>query len=60
MKKYMLLLILALATLTSATIEGLVEVSPRFIQFNGGLTIICAVVFIGWIFRLQASVFSKD
>jgi hypothetical protein len=60
MKKYILLLILAFATLACAILEGLVELSPRFIQLNGGLTIICAVVFIGWIVRLQASVFSKD
>ncbi|MBT8069589.1 MAG: hypothetical protein HKP21_03350 [Xanthomonadales bacterium] len=60
MKKYTLLLTLALATLTCAVLEGLVELSPRFIQFNGGLTIICAVVVIGWILRHQVSIFSKD
>jgi hypothetical protein len=60
MKKYTLLLTLALATLACATLEGLVELSPQFIQFNGALIIICTAVIIGWILKLQANIFSKD
>jgi hypothetical protein len=51
---------LAILTLACATLEGLVELSPQFIQFNGALIIICTAVIIGWILKLQANIFSKD
>jgi len=54
MKKYIVLLFLALLTMTGAVLEGLVEgLSPQLVQLNGLLTIICAGVFIAWIFRIQ-------
>jgi hypothetical protein len=59
MKKYLVLTALALLTLTCATLEGLLELSPRFIQFNGGLTIVCAVVFVGLMLKIQASAFTR-
>ncbi len=55
MKKYIILMFLALLTLTGAVLEGLVEgLSPQFVQINGLLTIICAGVFITWTLKLQA------
>ena len=55
MKKYIILMFLALLALTGAVLEGLVEgLSPQFVQVNGLLTIICAGVFITWTLKLQA------
>ena len=55
MKKYIVLIILAVLTMTGAVLEGLVEdISPQLVQANGLLTIICAGVFITWTLKLQA------
>jgi len=55
MKKYIILISLALLTMTCAVLEGLVESLPsQFIQVNGLLTIICAGVFIAWTLKVQA------
>jgi len=49
MKKYIVLTILVLLTMTGAVLEGLVEgLSPQLIQLNGLLTIICTGVLITW------------
>ncbi len=54
MKKYIVLIFLAVLTLTGAVLEGLVEgLSPQIIQVNGLLTIICAGIFIIWTLKLQ-------
>jgi len=54
MKKYIILMFLALLTLTGAVLEGLVEgLPPHFVQVNGLLTIICAGIFIFWTLKLQ-------
>jgi len=60
MKKYIVLISLALLTLTFAVLEGLLELPPQFIQINGLLTIICAAVFIGWSLKVQIEMFKKD
>ena len=55
MKNYIILILLALITMTGAVLEGLVEgLSPQLIQLNGLLTIICAGVFVGWTLNVQA------
>ncbi len=55
MKKYIVLIFLALLTMTGAVLEGLVEgLSPQLIQVNGLLTIICAGVFISLTLKTQA------
>ena len=55
MKKYIVLIFLAVLTLTGAVLEGLVEgLSPQIVQVNGLLTIICAGIFIVWTLKLQA------
>jgi len=60
MKKSIILVSLALLTMTFAVLEGLVELPPHFVQINGLLTIICAAVFIGWTLKVQAEGFHKD
>lgn len=61
MKRYIVLAVLALLTMTCAVLEGMVEsLPPQFIQLVGLLTIICTGVFIGWMLRLQARNFKKD
>jgi hypothetical protein len=54
MKKYIVLILLALVTLTGAVLEGLVELSPQFIQINGLMTILCAGALITWTLKIQA------
>ena len=54
MKKYSVLVLLALLSLTGAALEGLVEgLSPQMVQINGLLTIICAGIFIFLTLRAQ-------
>lgn len=54
MKKYIILMFLALLTLTGAVVEGLVEsLSPQLVQVNGLLTIIFTGFFIVWALKLQ-------
>ena len=61
MKRYIVLAVLALLTMTCAVLEGVVESLPaQFVQLNGLLTIVCTGVFIGWMLRLQARNFKKD
>ena len=54
MRKYIVLILLALVTLTGAVLEGLVELSPQFIQINGLMTILCAGALITWTLKIQA------
>ena len=55
MKKYIILISLALVTITCAVLEGLIESLPaQFIQFTGLLTIMCAGIFITWTLKLRA------
>ena len=61
MMKTIVLMTLALLTLTCAVLEGLVEsLPPQFIQLTGLLTIVCTGVFIGWVLKLQATSFRSD
>lgn len=54
MKKYIILMFLALLALTGAVLEGLVEgLPPHLVQVNGLLTIICVGIFIIWTLKLQ-------
>jgi len=54
MKKYIVLVSLALVTMSGAVAEGLVEnLSPHVIQVNGILTIICAGTFTIWMLKSQ-------
>ena len=53
--KYIILILLALLTMTGAIFEGLVEgLSPQLVQINGLLTILSAGVFVGWTLKVQA------
>ena len=61
MKKYILLISLAVLTLTCAVLEGVVaSLPPQFIQLNGLLIIICAGALIVWTVKVQARRFDKD
>jgi hypothetical protein len=60
MKKYIILISLALMALTFAVLEGLVELPAQFIQLNGLLTILCTGAFITWTLKVQVEDFSKD
>jgi len=61
MKKYIILIALAVLTLTGAVVEGLVEsLSPQFIQLNGLLVILSAAALITWTLKVQADNFSTD
>lgn len=61
MKKYFILVLLALLTITCAVIEGLTEsLPPQFIQISGLLIIVCAVVFIAWTLKVRSKGFYKD
>lgn len=56
MKKYIILGLLTLVTLTGAVLEGLVEGLPQIlVQINGGLTILAAMALVAWTLRLQAT-----
>lgn len=60
MKKYIVLILLGMATMAGAVLEGLVEgLSPQLVQVNGLLTILCTGVFIFWTLKLQAGGFSQ-
>ena len=61
MKNFIILMSLAIITVTCAVLEGLVEsLPPQFVQVNGILTIVCAGVFIVLSLKVQAEWFNKD
>ena len=61
MKNLIILMSLAIITVTCAVLEGLVEsLPPQFVQVNGILTIVCAGVFIVLALKVQAKSFKKD
>ena len=60
MKKYIILISLALLTLGCVTLEGLLELPEQFIQFNGLLTILCTGAFIVWTLKVQAEDLRKE
>ena len=61
MKNIIILMSLAIITVTCAVLEGLVEsLPPQFVQANGLLTIICAGVLIVLTLKMQAEWFKKD
>jgi len=61
MKKSIILISLALLTMTCAVLEGLVESFPaQFIQLTGLLTIVCAGIFITWTLKVRAWASDKN
>ena len=55
MKKYIILGLLALLTMTGAVLETLVAGLPQqLVQINGGLTIISAMILVAWTLKIQA------
>ncbi len=55
MKKYIVLGLLALLTMTGAVLEGLIEGLPQqLVQLNGALTIISAMALVVWTLKVQA------
>ena len=56
MKKFIVLGLLALFTMTGAVLEVLVEGLPQqLVQANGALTIISAMILVVWTLKIQAS-----
>ena len=53
MKKYLVLILLALVAMTGAVFEGLIELSPRLIQVNGLMTIVFTAALIIWTLKVQ-------
>lgn len=60
MRKYIVLSSLTLLILTCAALEGLVELSPQFIQINGLLIIVGAGALISWVVKKQVEELDKD
>jgi hypothetical protein len=55
MKKYIVLGLLALLTMTGAVLEGLIEGLPQqLVQVNGALTIVSAMALVVWTLKVQA------
>jgi hypothetical protein len=55
MKRYMVLGLLALLTMTGAVLEGVIEGLPQqLVQVNGALTIVSAMVLVVWTLKVQA------
>ena len=60
MRKYIILISLALTTLACVVLEGLVELPVQFIQFNGLLTIVCTGIYVIGTLKMHVGDFSKD
>ena len=60
MKKYVIMVLLALMTLACVTLEGLIDLPVQFVQVNGLLTILCAGAFISWTLKAHTDDFEKD
>jgi hypothetical protein len=60
MKKFVMLMILALITLACVTLEGLIELPAQFIQINGLLMIVFTAAFISWALKIQVDDFGKN
>jgi hypothetical protein len=55
MKKYIVLGLLALLTMTGAVLEGLIVGLPQqLVQVNGALTIVSALALVVWTLKVQA------
>ena len=55
MKRYIVLALLAVLTVTGAVLEGLSTGLPQFaVQASGLLTIVCAMIFVIWTLKIQA------
>ena len=55
MKKYTVLGLLALLTMTGAVLEGLIEGLPQqVVPLHGALTIISAMALVVWTLKVQA------
>jgi hypothetical protein len=56
MKKYIVLGLLALLTMTGAVLEGLIVGLPQqLVQVNGALTIVSAMALVVWTLKVQAA-----
>ncbi len=56
MKKYIVLGLLVLITMTGALLEGLIEGLPQqVVQINGALTITSAMILVAWTLKIQSS-----
>jgi len=60
MKKYMILIVLALLILTCAVLEGVLDLPAKFIQINGLLVIAAAATVVIWISRKHDAEPEKD
>lgn len=61
MKKYIVLIALALITMTGAVLEGLVEsLSPQVVQMNGLLTLISTVILVVWTLNIQEGKYDES
>lgn len=61
MKKYIVLVFLALLTMTGAVLEAVLQSLPQaVVQVNGLLTIISAMVLVVWTLKLQAGGFTRQ
>ena len=61
MKKYILLISLAVLIISCAVLEGLApSLPPLFIQLSGLLTILCAGALMVWTLKVQPGVPDKD
>lgn len=61
MKKYIVLITLALLTMTGAVLEGLVEgLSPQLVQVHGLLTLLSVVALIVWILNIQTGKLTRN
>ncbi|NOR21010.1 MAG: hypothetical protein GQ538_13090 [Xanthomonadales bacterium] len=60
MKKYIVLISLALLSMTGAVLEGLVEnLSPQLVQLNGILTLVSAAALVVWTLKIQQGKYSE-
>ena len=60
MKKYIVLVFLALLTMTGAVLEGVFQTLPQaVVQASGLLTIIAAMILVIWTLKIQVDNFKK-
>ena len=61
MKKYIVLIALALITMTGAVLEGLIPgLSPKVVQVNGLMTLASTLALIVWALSIQSGRFSEE
>jgi hypothetical protein len=60
MKKYLILILLAVLILTCAVLEGVLELPTQFVQINGLLVLVAAAGVVIWISRKHDAEPEKD